>query len=167
MMSIYILTSGFSNGFPIDFVSSLRPIIKNKAKFAFVASEFEKNHEKTDRFFLFFLNMFEKSSIFFEESCVIDARMTPEKMRKEIEAADVVWLAGGVSPVQYQYFQKYGLVPVLKQHEGVIIGMSAGSINMAQTAICVHDKIEINQALGLVDISVKPHFDINGALDEL
>jgi len=93
--------------------------------------------------------------------------MSPEQMRKEIETADVVWLAGGVTPVQYRYFQKYGLVPVLRQHKGVIIGMSAGSINIAQTAICVHDKIEIYQALGLVDISVKPHFNINGALDKL
>jgi len=45
--------------------------------------------------------------------------------------------------------------------------MSAGSINMAKTAICVHDKIEIYQALGLVDISVKPHFNINENIDEL
>lgn len=86
-MGIYILSSRFSNGFPKDFVSSLQPIIKNKAKFAFVTSEFERNYEKTDRYFSLFLNMFEKSNIFFDESCVIDARMSAEQMRKEIKAA--------------------------------------------------------------------------------
>jgi len=29
-----------------------------------------------------------------------------------------------------------GLVPVLREHKGVIIGMSAGAINMAETAVC-------------------------------
>ena len=45
---------------------------------------------------------------------------------------------------------------------GVIIGMSAGSINLARTAICTlscgHTKQEIYKGLGCVNISVEPHF---------
>ena len=60
---------------------------------------------------------------------------------------------------------------VINQHGGVIIGMSAGSINMAKTSICTlacgHYKQEIYNGLGCVDISVEPHFDRNEVSDEL
>ena len=69
------------------------------------------------------------------------------------------------------YFQKYGLDKVIGQHQGIIIGMSAGSINMAETTICTlscgHRKQEIYRGLGCVDVSVEPHFDINKVSYEL
>ena len=89
---------------------------------------------------------------------------------KVIEA-DVIWLSGGDTPTQFYYFQKYGLDKVINQHGGVIIGMSAGSINMAKTSICTlscgHYKQEIYDGLGCVDISVEPHFVRNKVFDEL
>lgn len=51
---------------------------------------------------------------------------------------------------------------VIRRHKGVIIGMSAGSINLAETAICTisckHAKQEIYHGLGCVNITVEPHF---------
>lgn len=74
----------------------------------------------------------------------------------------MVWLAGGDTPTQFGYFQKYGLDTIIKKHKGVIIGMSAGSINLAETAICTlsceHHRQEIYIGLGCVNISVEPHF---------
>lgn len=161
----------FSNGFPKALEDILHQNIKRQSKFAFVASKFELNHEKTDRYFSFCLSMFHHSDINFIQSRVIDDRMSAEQMRKEIETADVVWLAGGDTQAQFQYLHKYGLIPILRKHKGIIIGMSAGSINMAQTAICTltcgHKYFEIYPALGLVDLSVEPHFDIKEPIDEL
>lgn len=49
--------------------------------------------------------------------------------------------------------------------------MSAGSINMAKTAICTlscgHHKQEIYSGLGCVDISVEPHFVREKVSEEL
>jgi dipeptidase E len=49
--------------------------------------------------------------------------------------------------------------------------MSSGAINMTKTAICTvtceHHQQKIYSALGLVDISVEPHFDYTGVTDEL
>ena len=155
-MSIRILTSMFTSDFPIEFSQQLQDVILYRSKFVFVASEFEKEYEKTDKYFTFFNNMFVRRGIVFESSHVIDSRMTSEHMHNEVADADVVWLAGGNTPVQYQYFEKYGLVPILREHKGVIIGMSAGAINMAKTAVCStagnHDRIKTYNALGLVDI---------------
>ncbi len=128
----------------------------------FVASEFEKGHEKTDDYVRFFLLMFEEKGIHFEKAYVVDGRMTAEEAKKAVSEADVIWLSGGDTPTQFAYFQKYGLDEVIRQHKGVIIGMSAGSINLAETAICTiackHAKQEIYHGLGCVNITVEPHF---------
>lgn len=83
----------------------------------------------------------------------------------------MVWLAGGDTPTQFGYFQKYGLDAIIKKHKGVIIGMSAGSINLAETVICTlsceHHRQEIYKGLGCVNISVEPHFVRSEVSDEL
>ena len=170
-MSTYVLTSMFNNGFNPQAAEVFRKKINKRNKFAFVASEFEKIHEKTDKYFHFFLNMFEEADIHFEEAYVIDGRMSADEAQKRLAEADVIWLSGGDTPTQFRYFQEYGLDTVIKQHDGIIIGMSAGSINMAKTSICTlscgHFKQEIYNGLACVDISVEPHFIRNEVSDEL
>lgn len=170
-MSTCILTSMFPKGLNGQAEEVFRQKIKKRGKFAFVASEFEKLHEKTDKYFRLFLDMFEMAGICFDESYVVDGRMSVAEAQKAVKEADVIWLSGGDTPTQFYYLQKYGLVTVLKQHDGVIIGMSAGSINMAETAICTlscgHFKQEIYDGLGCVDISVEPHFVRSKVSDEL
>lgn len=53
-MATYILTSMFSNGFHGNIAEMFQQTITKRNKFAFVASEFEMMHEKTDRYFNFF-----------------------------------------------------------------------------------------------------------------
>ncbi len=170
-MSTYILTSMFHNGFNAQIAEVFRQKISKRNKFAFVASEFEKTHEKTDKYFRFFLNMFEEIGILFEETYVIDGRMRADEAQRLVAEADVIWLSGGDTPTQFCYFQKYGLDTAFKQHDGIIIGMSAGSINMAKTSICTlscgHYKQEIYDGLACVDISVEPHFIRNNVSNEL
>ena len=169
-MSTYILTSMFPNG--LQHVSEVfRSQIDKRDKFVFVASEFEKLHEKTDKYFEFFLNMFKEIGICFEESCVVDGRMSMIEAQQKVSEADVIWLSGGDTFAQIAYLQKYGLKKVINEFDGVIIGMSAGSINMAKTSICTlscgHQKQEIYSGLGCVDISVEPHFIRNSVSNEL
>lgn len=170
-MGTYILTSMFPNGFHAQAAEIFRQKISKRNKFAFVASEFENLHEKTEKYFHVFLEMFEDAGIRFEEAYVVDGRMSADEAAKAIAEADVVWLSGGDTPTQFGYFQKYGLIKALNEYDGVIIGMSAGSINMAKTAICTlscgHYKQEIYNGLGCVDISVEPHFVRENVSDEL
>lgn len=169
-MSTYILTSMFNNGFNDAITEVLKKEITQRNSFAFIASDFEMSPRKIKKYFKFFLNMFEEKGIHFKETCVIDGRMTAREAQKAVEASDVVWLSGGDPPKEFSYLQKYGLDKIIKQHKGVVIGMSAGSINLAETAICTsceHCKQEIYNGLGCVRISVEPHFVRNDVSDEL
>ena len=170
-MSTYILTSMFPNGFNEEITELFQKKISKRNKFAFVVSEFEGMDEENDNYFEVFLNMFEEKGIHFEKAYVVDGRMTAKEAQNAVVEADVVWLSGGDTPTQFRYFEEYGLDTVIKQHKGVIIGMSAGSINLAETAICTltceHHKQEIYKGLGCVNISVEPHFTINEVSNEL
>ncbi len=168
---IKILTSGFNEGFPESFSTLLKKYVKSEMSFAFVASEFKSAHRETDWYCQYFLKMFSECGIFFNKVQVIDSRMTKSQAQKVIVDSDVIWLAGGDTPTQYKYFVEYGLIQFLRKHKGVIIGMSAGSINMSKTAICTvaakHAQQYIYEALGVVDFSVEPHFNKDDISDEL
>ena len=170
-MAISILTSMFHNDFPIKFAERLNEIIVNRKNFVFIASEFNDFQEINDRYFKLFLNKFQNTGIRFSDCCIVDDRMTKEESQRAVKDADVIWISGGDTPTQFKYLKEYGLDKILKNHNGVIIGMSAGAINMAKIAICTttcdHHQQEIYKALGLVDISVEPHFDYTHVTDEL
>lgn len=170
-MSTYILTGMFPKGFEGEAAERFQQLITKKNKFAFVASDFEKAPEKTDEYFRLFLYMFGDIDIHFDQSYVVDGRMTAEEAQKAVAEADVVWLSGGDAPTQFRYLQEYGLTEVIKKHRGVIIGMSAGSINLAKTAVCTsacgHGKQEIYAGIGCVKMSVEPHFMPGNISDEL
>lgn len=168
---VKILTSGFLNGFTDDFSRILKRYIKKGMNFVFVASEFENIYEKTDWYCNHFLKMFFDCGITFDNINVIDSRMSKETAQDTVKNADVLWLAGGDTPTQFAYLESYGLIPYIREQKGVIIGMSAGSINMAKTAVCTltceHGELKIYEALGLVEFSVEPHLDKDNITDEL
>ena len=88
-----------------------------------------------------------------------------------VSNADVLWLAGGDTSTQFNYLESYGLISCIREHKGVIIGMSAGSINMYKRAICTltcgHNELKIYKTLGLVEFSVETHFDKDNISQEL
>ena len=97
-MGTYLLTSMFPQGFGEAVATLFREKIAKRDRFAFVASSFEAGHDITDHYFRVFLAMFGEAGIHFEETCVVDGRMTPAQVQKAVELADVVWLAGGDRP---------------------------------------------------------------------
>lgn len=170
-MSTYILTSMFHNGFHEQVTDIFRQKITKREKFVLVASDFENLYEKTEKYFNIFLDMFEQIGIHFEEACVVDGRMNVAEAEKAIMEADVIWLSGGNTPIQFEHMKKYGIIQPLREFDGVMIGMSAGSINMAETSICTvscgHYKQEVYSGLGCVNITVEPHFIRDNVSDEL
>ena len=55
---IKILTSGFTNKFPNDFIRILKTYIQEGSDFVFIDSEFNNIYEKTDWYCDYFINMF-------------------------------------------------------------------------------------------------------------
>lgn len=163
-MSTYILTSMFPDGFDEGTGMLFDRALPRRGSFAFVASDFEHHHDVTDSYFTGVLDWFKDAGIQFDRAYTVNGRMTAEEAQKAVREADVVWLSGGDTLAQFASLKEYGLVDVIRRHTGVVIGMSAGTINMAKIAVLYDPPYGVHTAtvysgIGCVDISVDPHFE--------
>ena len=81
----------------------------------------------------------------------------------ELNDYDVIFLMDGNPIKQIEIINKINLRNIINKAK-VVIGVSAGAINLSNEAIYYNDyseKIEIYNGIGLTDINVYPHFDIN------
>jgi peptidase E len=111
------------------------------------------------------LEYFRDKDINFREVKVIDYEVTPVKALSLIEKADVVWLSGGPTLVQIRCIKEYGLISALQKRNGITIGMSAGSINMAKKVVLAKDladnvpDLSVYDGIGLVNFNIEPHLN--------
>lgn len=76
-------------------------------------------------------------------------------MKENIRNASVVFLMGGMTPVQFKFLKENELDEVLRKYQGCVLGLSAGAINMAKISICTRsggdDKTEIYELYKLFE----------------
>lgn len=80
----------------------------------------------------------------------------------ELKSYDVFFLMGGNPINQIEIINKINLKNIINKAK-VVIGVSAGAINLSKEAIYFNDyskKVEMYDGIGLTDINVYPHFDI-------
>lgn len=80
---------------------------------------------------------------------------------------DVLILGGGHVPTQNRFFQRIGLIRAMKEFDGIVIGISAGTMNCADTVYAQPEmpgeaKSKVYQrfikGLGLTRCNVLPHY---------
>lgn len=72
-----------------------------------------------------------QSDIIFNEYHFIDYRMEKEDAQRFIQGASVIFLCGGYPILQNEFMAEYELSDVIRNSNAVILGASAGAINMA------------------------------------
>lgn len=165
-MKINYLFSGVDkeNGFNDKQFQYLKKDVKNNSIITFIASTFD-DWEKNNYYVEKTLNWFEKIGVNFKKYYVIDNRKTKEEMKEYITKSDVVYLMGGSPFLQMESIKKYDLEDLLKSRNGITIGVSAGSMNQANSVIYkdefMDNKILEYEGIGLTDITIYPHLDFN------
>lgn len=114
----------------------------------------------------FLTEAFEQSGISVKRMDIWDSR-DDSFGRIGVSDYGILILAGGHVPTQNAFFQKIGLRGLLKDYEGVVVGISAGTMNCADVVYASpEEEGEATDAgyqrylkgLGLTGISVLPHF---------
>lgn len=145
-------------------IDQIKQALSNNRKMVFIVSspaDFAKNDQYAD----FTFRSFEQSGLIFQEKILIDERYKGN-VEAELHSADLLFLCGGVTKTQMQYFEKIGLRDILHQYHGVIVGQSAGAMNLASLVLCspeIEEEIGGTYSwpgLGIVDISIEPHFTL-------
>lgn len=86
--------------------------------------------DKTDYYASITKKMFEDAGFAFEQFCTLDSR-NEDQAGDLVRESNFLILSGGHVPTQNMFFNKIGLRDILKTFDGVVIGISAGSMNSA------------------------------------
>ena len=123
--------------------------------------------EKTDLYAVSTAEAMERAGFAFAAFDVLDGR-NAEEGAGLIDSADLVILCGGHVPTQNAFFRAIGLKTLLAGFGGVVMGISAGSMNSAST-VYAHPELEgeavdpdyerFLPGLGLTKANIIPHFN--------
>lgn len=112
-----------------DFVVNLKKVWKKGARCLMIAAapdSFPENDEMTS----FFAGAVKKSGLDLSAFDLWDNR-TDDFSQEILHFYDVIFLGGGHVPTQNAFFQRIGLREKIQKFDGIIIGISAGSMNSA------------------------------------
>lgn len=84
-----------------------------------------------------------QANIIFDEYHFIDYRMQKEDARRLIQNASVIFLCGGYPVLQNDFLAEYELSDVIKNSNAVIMGASAGALNMAAKWLSLNNNDEV------------------------
>lgn len=95
------------------------------------------------------------SGLDFKSKIVFDNRNT--NLAKEIFSnADLIFLSGGKVDVQNKFFNEVEMGSLLRTNTGLIVGGSAGAMNLCEKVLCFPSFIK---GIGFWDKIIVPHFD--------
>ena len=109
------------------FVDELRKALPDPCRALFVASD-PGNTERTERFAGSIRTGFELTGFRFDHYQVLDGRNAGQ-CAALVAGADLLILAGGHVPTQNRFFQDIALRERLAGFDGVVMGISAGTMN--------------------------------------
>ena len=146
------------------FLFNLKKYWKKNMK-GLIICAFPDSYESNDEMRQFFYDAFNNSGIPFISLELWDHR----KKEINIHEYDFIMLAGGHVPTENTYFSEIKLKEKLQNYKGIIMGVSAGSMNSADLVYAQPElegeSIDPNfnrfiQGLGLTNINVLPHYQM-------
>ncbi len=170
-MSKNYYCSGFDveNAFKGEFEKNLKNDLQKTTRIVYIPGGVQKEKiEKTFNIYVpAFIKHFKRINIEFENINILTPNTTTEEARNWIENSDMVFLMGGNPFVQKQLLESKGLTKLLKNYDGVVLGISAGAMNMSKYIIITpcseeYPKFQIEDGLNLSNISVYPHINFSG-----
>lgn len=146
------------------FLTRLRAALPKKPRTLFVASSPE-DHGRTEYFAQDLAGAFRRGDIDFKTVRILDSR-SQDQAKGWVEQSDFIILMGGHVPTQNEFLNRIGLRELLKGYRGVIMGISAGTMNAAETVYAQPEADgetspsfrRFYPGLGLTDIMVCPHY---------
>ena len=171
-MNVFITSSPYLDGADRailnpenHFLDNLRQALPPLPRALFVASDPEQ-HELTCSFGMDTTIACSQAGITFSAYQVLDGT-NAENAAQLVAESDFIILAGGHVPTQNAFFQEIGLRELLEDFCGTVMGISAGSMNLADT-VYVQPEEEgegmdpdfqrFCPGLGLTDVNILPHY---------
>ncbi len=117
------------------------------------------------------LKCFTEIGIDFADVIKLDFNTTKDTIDSTIKEDDekVFFLMGGNPLTQMEIIKKLGLVDVIREYNGLVIGFCAGAINLSKYSIITSDedfdKPQSYNGINRVPIIVEPHYNDSGDVE--
>lgn len=159
---------GFFSGFPTrHFTDSVAEILKQKLNvrdsLIFVSGwpdHYEQNDTDSDGMH----QMFVECNIPFANHYVIDNRTNTDEAIKLVREASCIFLMGGNATLQFKLMCDKGILDEIRQSSAVILGISAGAMNMGGPTVDIYESSIPYEGLGFANITLKAHYPFDGKL---
>ncbi|WP_199172839.1 Type 1 glutamine amidotransferase-like domain-containing protein [Planomicrobium sp. MB-3u-38] len=166
-MKIHYYLGWFTEYFPVKLEKSLKEDIMERKSLVMISSmpAADDNIGTTERSWL------NHADIKFDEYHLINYRVQKEHAQSLIQNASAIFLLGGDTVEQNAFIKEYGLADAIRQSDAVVLGASAGAINMSAKWLCSrnfgYDVEESNlyEGIGLGNFSVLSHFDLENNME--
>ena len=170
-MTLFITSSPFIDGLAPatlsnanGFIDRIRGALPANPSVVFVASD-PKDHAGTCQFAAITTAAFADAGIAFSGYQVLDGTCV-HRAYGMIAHCDFVVLCGGHVPTQNAFFRKIRLRHLLRHYDGTVMGISAGSMNCADTVYVqpeepgesVPEFPRFAPGLGLTGVNILPHY---------
>lgn len=151
------LFSGFpTRHFPHNIVLFLKENLAVRDSLVFI-SAWPSDYERNDDDSAGMHGMFVECGLPFEQFSVIDDRTDSAEAKRLLRNASCIFLMGGNAVKQFQLMCEKDICDEIRCSSAVILGVSAGSSNMAKRALDVWESHVPYDGLGLADITIKAH----------
>lgn len=156
------------------FLDRLNQVLPKRVSLLYVCSN-PDGHAETDYYFAGQIRALEKAGFTLDSAVVLDGRNASDAGRL-VASVNLIVLAGGHVPTQNAFFYRIHLRELLKSFDGVLIGISAGSMNSAAEVYAQPeaagesispDYVRFLPGLDLTNESILPHYQLtrNALLD--
>ena len=144
-------------------------LLKETKSIVYIPGGPDKVEKSKNKYVPLFTEHFNSVGIKFDENILITPDMDSIEARKLVKNADFVMLMGGDPFKQKEMCEKLGLLEVLKNYNGIMLGFSAGAMLMSKYIIITpcseeYPDFHIEEGLNLDDLSIYPH---NNTSDEI
>lgn len=149
-----------------DFVENLREHLPPRPRCLFICSD-PDSYGLTDGFGRDMSEAFAEAGMKFSDFVVLDGRNAKDAQLL-IWKADLIIMGGGHVPTQNRFFQSIGLRELIRNFQGVVMGISAGTMNSAERVYAQPEEPgesrpdfqRFMEGLGLTKVNVLPHYQM-------
>lgn len=148
-----------------ELVERLQNVLPPNPHALFICSDPE-DHDSTCHWGADTVAAFSMAGMAFSSYCVLDGT-NAEDAENLIAMSDLIVLSGGHVPTQNAFFQEIHLRELMENFDGVVMGISAGSMNLADN-VYVQPEEEgegidpdferFAPGLALTDVNILPHY---------
>jgi len=157
MKTHYYLDWFYEKGFSEKLVNVLHEDITDRKSLVMISAEApDYRDEQVNIDNVFERTWFNQANIFFDEYHLIDYRTQNEDAQRLIQNASVIFLCGGSPLHQKHLLMEYELSDLIKKSNVVVMGTSAGGMNMSDQYV---DECNIYEGMALNHFSFEAHFD--------